>query len=91
MRSVQFSLIQIKIIFASLLVVTMFFIDIVSLGGKSRYQRIKIELDVVINDESDLISHLEKTFSQRVQSVNIRSIDVVRDIMVIDVLFRSPK
>ncbi|CAB4533239.1 unannotated protein [freshwater metagenome] len=82
---------QIKIIFASLLVVTMFFIDIVSLGGKSRYQRIKIELDVVINDESDLISHLEKTFSRRVQSVNIRSIDVVRDIMVIDVLFRSPK
>ena len=80
-----------KIIFASVLVVTMFFIDIVSLGGKSRYQRIKIELDVVINDESDLISHLEKTFSRRVQSVNIRSIDVVRDIMVIDVLFRSPK
>ena len=37
---------QIKIIFASLLVVTMFFIDIVSFGSKSRYQRIKIELDV---------------------------------------------
>jgi hypothetical protein len=82
---------QIKIIFASLLVVTMFLIDIASFGSKSRYQRIKIELDVVINDESDLISHLEITFSKRVQSVNIRSIDVVRDIMVIDVLFRSPK
>ena len=69
----------------------MFFIDIVSFGSKSRYQRIKIELDVVINDESDLVSHLEKTFCKRVQSVSIRSIDVVREIMVIDVLFRSSK
>ena len=82
---------QIKIIFASLLVVTMFLIDNGAFAKKTNYQRIKIELDVVINDESVLISHLEDTFGKKVQSANIRSIDVVRDIMVIDVLFQTSK
>lgn len=79
----------IKVLFAALLVVAMFLVDMSAIGRRYRYSRVKVELDRIIHDEEALNAHLRSTFGKAVKSVSIRSVDMVRDTMTLDVVFHS--
>lgn len=79
----------IKVLFAALLVVAMFLVDMSAIGRRYRYSRVKVELDRIIHDEEALNTHLRSTFGKAVKSVSIRSVDMVRDTMTLDVVFHS--
>jgi hypothetical protein len=79
----------IKVLFAALLVIAMFLVDLGSIGRRYRYSRVKVELDRVIHDESALIEHLQGTFAKTVKSVSVRTVDTVRDTMTLDVVFHA--
>lgn len=79
----------IKVLFAALLVVAMFLVDMSAIGRRYRYSRVKVELDRIIHDEETLNAHLRSTFGKAVKSVSIRSVDMVRDTMTLDVVFHS--
>lgn len=79
----------IKVLFAALLVVAMFLVDMSAIGRRYRYSRVKVELDRIIHDEEALNAHLRTTFGKAVKSVSIRSVDMVRDTMTLDVVFHS--
>jgi len=67
----------IKVLFAALLVVAMFLVDMSAIGRRYRYSRVKVELDRIIHDEEALNAHLRSTFGKAVKSVSIRSVDMV--------------
>ena len=79
----------IKVLFAALLVVAMFLVDMSAIGRRYRYSRVKVELDRIIHDEEALNAHLRSTFGKAVKSVSIRSVDMVRDTMTLDVVFHT--
>ncbi len=79
----------IKVLFASLLVVAMFLVDMSAIGRRYRYSRVKVELDRIIHDEANLNEHLRTTFGKTVKSVSVRSVDMVRDTMTLDVVFHT--
>lgn len=79
----------IKVLFAALLVVAMFLVDMSAIGRRYRYSRVKVELDRIIHDEEALNAHLRSTFGKAVKSVSVRSVDMVRDTMTLDVVFHS--
>lgn len=79
----------IKVLFAALLVVAMFLVDLGAIGRRYRYSRVRVDLDRIIHDDDDLAAHLESTFAKSVKSVSVRSIDVVRDTMTLDVVFHA--
>ena len=79
----------IKCLFAALLVVAMFLVDLSPVGRRYRYSRVKVELDRIIHDEQDLKLHLHLTFGKTVKSVSVRSVDLVRDTMTLDAVFHS--
>lgn len=79
----------IKVIFASLLVIAMFLVDMSAIGRRYRYSRVKVELDRIIHDELALNEHLQMTFGKTVKSVSVRSVDMVRDTMTLDVVFHA--
>ena len=79
----------IKVLFAALLVVAMFLVDMSAIGRRYRYSRVKVELDRIIHDEEALNAHLRTTFGKAVKSVSVRSVDMVRDTMTLDVVFHS--
>ncbi|MFZ9563883.1 MAG: DUF4956 domain-containing protein [Ilumatobacteraceae bacterium] len=79
----------IKVLFAALLVVAMFLVDMSAIGRRYRYSRVKVELDRIIHDESNLNEHLRTTFGKTVKSVSVRSVDMVRDTMTLDVVFHA--
>jgi len=79
----------IKLLFAALLVVAMFLVDFSSEGRRSRYTRVKVDLDRIIHNEQDLKVHLHLTFGKTVKSVSVRSVDLVRDTMTLDAVFHT--
>ncbi len=79
----------IKALFAGLLVVAMFLVDLGVISRNLRYSRVRVDLDRIIHDDQELTAHLESTFSKSVKNVSIRSVDMVRDTMTLDVVFQS--
>jgi hypothetical protein len=79
----------IKVLFATLLVVAMFLVDMKAIDRRFRYSRVKVELDRIIHDEEPLYAHLCTTFGKSVKSVSVRSVDMVRDTMTLDVVFHT--
>ncbi len=74
-----------KIIFAVFLVATMFIVDNSRLDQTSRYAKLRVELDRVINDEPALLLHLEQTLNRPILAAQVREIDFVRETMRLDV------
>jgi hypothetical protein len=79
----------IKVLFAALLVISMFLVDMGAIGRRYRYARVKVELDRIIHEEEALQDHLRSTFGKAVKSVSLRSVDMVRDTMTLDVVFHT--
>ena len=79
----------IKVLFAALLVISMFLVDMGAIGRRYRYARVKVELDRIIHEEEALHDHLRSTFGKAVKSVSLRSVDMVRDTMTLDVVFHT--
>lgn len=77
---------EIKIIFTALLVVTMLVIDFGGDRQVQRWGRIRVELDRVIVESSELADYLEQRLSAPVVRVHIRGLDYVRDTMSLDVV-----
>ena len=76
---------EIKGIFSLLLVATMFAVDNHWLSQTSRYAKLRIELDRIINDEGALSLHLEQLLNRPIVSAQVREIDFVRETMRLDV------
>lgn len=76
---------SLKCIFSVFLVATMFIVDNGRLNQATRYTKLRIELDRVINDDAALSLHLEQTLNRPVISAQVREIDFVRETMRLDV------
>jgi hypothetical protein len=76
---------DIKIVFSTLLVVTMFIIDHPLLIKPQQYQKLRIELDRIITDESELQSFVETRIAGSVKRLTVLEIDFVRETMRLDV------
>lgn len=76
---------EIKGIFSALLVATMFLVDNQWFSQASRYAKVRIELDRIINDEGALSLHLEQMLNRPIVSAQVREIDCVRETMRLDV------
>jgi len=75
----------IKCIFSVFLVATMFIVDHRRLDQATRYTKLRIELDRVINDDVALAQHLEQTLNRPILAAQVREIDFVRETMRLDV------
>jgi hypothetical protein len=76
---------DIKIVFSALLVVTMFVVDHPALIKPQQYQKLRIELDRIITDESELQSFVETKIAGKVKRLSVLEIDFVRETMRLDV------
>lgn len=76
---------EIKIVFSAILVVAMYIVDHPLLFPTRPYQRLRIELDKVIVDESALRSEIETRLGCRLRQMTVLDIDYVRETMRLDV------
>jgi hypothetical protein len=76
----------VKVVFASLLVLTMFLIDIRGQVLTTRFWRTRIELDAVMRDHDEIVQRVGQLFPGRVVSMTVRQVDLVRDTMTVDVV-----
>jgi hypothetical protein len=76
---------DIKIAFSSLLVLAMLVVDHPRLIKQQRYQRVRIEVDSIIPDETELRRFIEMKINAKVQKLSVLEIDLVRETMRIDV------
>jgi hypothetical protein len=76
---------DIKIVFSALLVVTMFVVDHPALIKPQQYQRLRIELDRIITDETELQSYVETHIAGSVKRLTVLEIDFVRETMRLDI------
>ncbi len=77
---------EVKVVFAILLSASMLVIDNGRWQPIRRRERLRVELDSVINDENDLKSHLVSLLGATPVHFDVRGIDFVRETMRIDVI-----
>lgn len=77
--------IEIKAMFAILLVGAMFIADHPALLPTDHYRRFRVQLDVVITDPDALRAELESRLGTRVKHMIVQDVDFVRETMRIDV------
>jgi hypothetical protein len=63
----------------------MFVVDHPALIKPQQYQKLRIELDRIITDESELQSFVETKIAGKVKSLSVLEIDFVRETMRLDV------
>lgn len=73
--------VDIKIVFSILLVATMYIVDHPRLIKSRRYQRLVVELDRIITDDTELKEFIEQRIGSPVQSLTVQEIDFVRETM----------
>ncbi|CAM2957098.1 DUF4956 domain-containing protein [Actinomyces slackii] len=73
----------------ALVVASLWICDHPALMGRNRHQ--VILLDRAISDEPILTAHLEQLLGGRVQSLEVRRLDMVNDTTLVDVRFRMPR
>lgn len=78
-----------KVLFAVLLVVTMYVADSPLVLSPERYQRYRVTLDVVHTDPDALSEELERRLGGRVHNVIVQDVDYVRETMRVDVRVRT--
>lgn len=76
---------EIKIVFSAILVVAMYIVDHPLLFPTRPYQRLRLELDKVIVDESALRAEIEARLGCRLRQMTVLDIDYVRETMRLDV------
>lgn len=76
---------DIKIVFSSLLVATMFIVDHPRLIKPQQYQRLRVQLDRIITDENELRTFVGTKIKGDVKRLTVLEIDFVRETMSLDV------
>lgn len=76
---------EIKIVFSALLVSTMFIVDHPRLIKPRQYQRLVIELDRVITNDTELQLFVEDRIGGKIKRLTVLEIDFVRETMRLDV------
>lgn len=74
-----------KLLFSGFLVSVMFLADHPRLFREQPYQRLRLQLDRIITDESELRAEVEARVGGSVRQVTVLEIDCVRDTMRVDV------
>jgi hypothetical protein len=80
---------EIKVLFAVVLVASMYVVDHPALIPPHRYQRYKVNLDVVRTDPDDLRRELEARLGGTVGQVIVQEVDFIRETMRVDVRLRG--
>jgi hypothetical protein len=80
---------EIKVLFAVVLVASMYVVDHPALIPPLRYQRYKVNLDVVRTDPDDLRRELEARLGGTVGQVIVQEVDFIRETMRVDVRLRG--
>jgi hypothetical protein len=80
---------EIKVLFAVVLVASMYVVDHPALIPPQRYQRYKVNLDVVRTDPDDLRRELEARLGGTVGQVIVQEVDFIRETMRVDVRLRG--
>lgn len=76
---------DVKILFSGILVAAMYIFDHPVLFRNHPYQRLRVELDTVITDESALRSEIENRVGGTLVQLTILDVDFVRETMRLDV------
>jgi hypothetical protein len=80
---------EIKVLFAVVLVAAMYVVDHPALIPPQRYQRYKVNLDVVRTDPDELRRELEARLGGTVGQVIVQEVDFIRETMRVDVRLRG--
>jgi hypothetical protein len=80
---------EIKVLFVVVLVASMYVVDHPALIPPQRYQRYRVNLDVVRTDPDDLRRELEARLGGTVGQVIIQEVDFIRETMRVDVRLRG--
>lgn len=76
---------EIKIVFSSLLVATMYIVDHPKLIKPQQYQRLVVELDRIITDDTELEVFVGERIGGKVKRLTVLEIDFVRETMRLDI------
>ncbi len=77
--------VNVKIVFSAFLVAAMYVADHPKLLKPQQYQRLKVQLDVIITDENQLRTEVERRIGGTLRQLTVLEIDYVRDTMRLDV------
>jgi hypothetical protein len=80
---------EIKVLFAVVLVAAMYVVDHPALIPPQRYQRYKVNLDVVRTDPDELRRELEARLGGTVGQAIVQEVDFIRETMRVDVRLRG--